>query len=213
VSRLLLLPATLLLCGVACRSAGRAAERAVVSPDAIVFPTGRAGAPALDALPAVATYAWVRPSRLFLDVTPDVDSMSDGDAFTEQRAITSAVLRANGWREVAPEAAGYHLAVADVSFHGTRTELRPDPRSERIPPPQCPKLPPAQRQLCHEPPPPTYPPVAVSAPYSVRRVTFGIHRVDDGALRWWNVDAATVRTAVPRGLVALLQAWPSPTRD
>jgi hypothetical protein len=208
---------TLLLAGAlagACGSAARAAtnggeETTVRRGDAPAFPMGPADAPVLTSLPELSTYAWIAPSAVFSGVGADDDSLALSDHAASLRETASAVLRANGWRETAPDSASYHLAIVQVSRTGMRTELRPDPRSERIPPLVCPTLSRERQQLCSEPPPRQYPPIRREVPYTDSRVTFGIVRVHDSATRWWLLDTSQLNM-LARGTVELLRANPRP---
>lgn len=198
----------------ACGSAARAAanggeERTVRSGGAPAFPMGPADAPILTSLPTLSTYAWIAPSSVFRGVGAADDSMARSDQTASLRETASAVLRANGWRETAPDSASFHLAIVQLTRTGMRTELHPDPRSERIPPLVCPTLSRERRQLCSEPPPPRYAPIRRDVPYTDSRVTFGIVRVHDSAIRWWLVDISQLNT-LARGTVELLQAHPRP---
>jgi hypothetical protein len=180
------------------------AEHLLRPEAAPVFPAGRSSATELASLPSLSTYAWVDPSALFEYVLPLQDSLSRAGAFREQRGVATAVLNANGWLETSPDSASYHLALVDVTYSGVRTEMRPDPRSLRQPPLYCPTLSRERQQVCTEPPPPRYPEIATSVSFTDRRITFGVRRVHDGAMRAWRVTPESLRKAIPHELVVLL---------
>jgi hypothetical protein len=167
------------------------------------FPLPRGEAPPLGALPALATFAWVLPSDVFTGVNQADDARAMSGSSAELREASSAVLRANGWRETSPDSASYLLALIDVQHAGMRQEMVPDPRGEVIPPSVCADLPREQKQFCREPPLRRYPPIPKMMPYRDHRVAFAIVRVHDQARQSWLVDIAELNV-IARGTVMLL---------
>jgi hypothetical protein len=191
---------------VGCASAG-GAPRDVASGgnSAGKFPLPKGDATEIDALPGLSAFAWVPPSLVFSGVSPEDDERAMSVRTTELRDASSAVLRANGWRETSPDSASFVLALVDVERTGMRTEQVPDPRNDMTQPSVCANLPPAQKQVCREPPPRRYPPIPKMMPYKDHRVVFAIVRVHDQARRTWLVPIDGMNT-IARGTVNLLKA-------
>jgi hypothetical protein len=191
---------------VGCASAG-GAPRDVASggSSAGKFPLPKGDATEIDALPGLSAFAWVPPSLVFSGVSPEDDERAMSVRTAELRDASSAVLRANGWRETSPDSASFVLALVDVERTVMREEKYPDPRSDMTQPSVCANLPPAQRQVCREPPPRTYPPIIKVMPFNDHRVVFAIVRVHDQARRTWLVPIDGMNT-IARGTVNLLKA-------
>lgn len=199
-------PAALLtLClhvGIGCASAG-GSMRGIASEG--LFPLPKGDAVALEALPGLSTFAWVPPSLLFSGVAPADDARAMSVSSAELRDASSAVLRANGWRETTPDSASFVLALVDVERAGMRQEMVPDPRGEMPQPSVCANLSREQQQVCREPPPRRYPPIPKMMPFRDHRVAFAIVRVHDQARRSWLVKIEEMNT-IARGTVQLLKA-------
>jgi hypothetical protein len=102
----------------ACASGGaRVASRELVGG------TTLAVAPALTALPAGSSFAWVAPTSLLGRATAVDDARSDDVGMPGLREDVSTVLRGHGWREGTPDAAEYRLTIALVE----RLDPRFDP--------------------------------------------------------------------------------------
>jgi hypothetical protein len=195
-----------LLVGTGCASGGGTAQGpAINASSAGAFPLPKGDAPALGALPGLSTYAWVPPSFAFTGLTPLDDERAMAASGADLRDASSAVLRANGWRETSADSASFLLALIDVEQVGMRSEKVPDPRGEMPQPSVCANLSPAQKQVCREPPPRRYPPIDKMMPYRDHRVAFAIVRVHDQARRTWLVNI-TDMNSIARGTVNLLKA-------
>lgn len=191
-----------LLVGIGCASAG-SSMRGIASEG--LFPLPKGDAITLEALPGLSTFAWVPPSLLFAGVSPTDDERAMSVSGAELREASSAVLRANGWRETTPDSASFVLALVDVAQASMRQEMVPDPRGEMPQPSVCADLTPVQRQLCREPPPRRYPPIPKMMPFRDHRVAFAIVRVHDQARHSWLVKIEDMNT-IARGTVQLLKA-------
>lgn len=194
---------------VGCASAGGASRELVGDGgSAGAFPLPRGDAAEIDVLPALSAFAWVPPSLVFSGVTPPEDERAMSESTVELRNASSAVLRANGWRETSPDSASFVLALIDVQRTGMRSEQVPNPRNEMVRPSVCANLPPAQKQVCREPPPKDYPPITKMVSFTDHRVAFAIVRAHDQARRTWLVPIDGMNT-IARGTVNLLKA-PAP---
>lgn len=140
-------------------------------------------------LPAVATYAFVAPSRLFTVLDSLDDLRSAAAEFSDHRESAAAVLRANGWREATADSAAFLLAFAVHERIQLRQESRPDPRNERSTVPTCDPNWRATGRRCVEPAPPRHPLIVTTHQEVWRRTGFSILRVRDGATRWWLLSA------------------------
>lgn len=153
------------------------------------------GAPVLASLPPVSTYAFIDPSRYFHELKADEQRSPTDPALESLRESVAAVLRGNGWRESAPDSATFHIAVVYAERTAVRVTETPDPRGEIPPPRRCDLT---RNPLCREPPPPRYPPIRTSTPYTDRTIGAVIERVGSER-RWWVLDA-TDRAASERYL-------------
>lgn len=185
-----------------------AGKRALADPGMMLLTQpSREAAPVIRSLPPLATYAWIRPGTAFQGLQPHED-VESGAAVADVQETATAVLRANGWREAAPDSAQYHLTMARAEFHGERFVVRHDPRNERRPPQVCPGGRSNRLENCREPAPPNYPPIRVLETYTRVNYGYAITRVADGAWRWWVIDLSPEDTDrfVARRTVELLLA-------
>ncbi len=189
---------------------GCAAGRLGPAEVAPAYPIGIQGRPPLTSLPELSTFAWILPTQAFDGATPAMDSAARRGEDRELRDLASAVLRANGWIEVEPDKAAYHLAIATASAMQTVIEERPDPRSLAPPPPSvCATRSREQQQVCDEPRERSYPPLRERVLRLERRVSFAITRVRDSAQHAL-VLAPDETNQIARSTVTLLQADRSP---
>jgi hypothetical protein len=165
-------------------------------------------APVLRAIPPTATFAWVDPSATFKGFDKrDVESAHA--VLVEGRDDVAAVLRANGWREAAPDSAMFHLAMVRAERLVEQQVMRADPRSGRSRPPRCePAGGGSSKMICREQPASQYPPMRSSVMHTVRTVGYSIRRVEDGATAFWITGAPDddARRLFSRRTVELLLA-------
>ncbi len=201
------------LLGCSASRGGAVGESRLAGPSGTVMTrlVGRsvANAPAIRALPPMATFAWGTPSAAFVGVTAADDSASLY-AVADMREDAAAVLRANGWREVDPDSAEYVLAMVRVERTGEQVVMIPDPRNERtFPEPPCDKSTATPQKPCVERAPPNYPPRRDVRMFTDVKRGYAIRRRADGATRWWVMEQMSeeeARRFVARVTVELLLA-------
>jgi len=108
-------------------------------------------APVLGALPAKATFAWVRPSELLLDATTADETSAGTGAARSMRLDVEALLLGQGWSMVPAESAQFVATVAIVqriAYHTVNRTLQTNqpkpPRCDLTRSGSCPPVPPQQ---------------------------------------------------------------------
>lgn len=148
--------------------------------------------PTLEAVPSVATFAWVAPSRIFSGPEAKSDKKVAHKRYAEPRATAAIPLLANGWREASPDSADFLLAFGEIErtvvtqVQTTRpnnspanvpvTDQRCDARGNCVPM--------GQQTLGVEP-------VMVSVSQTQRMVTMAIVRRRDGAADFFSMEQTT----------------------
>lgn len=171
-------------CGGASRRAsdGDAGAARATSPRLDLAPTRTAiDAPKVSTLPPGATYAWVKPSSMFIGAEGEEDEATPM-ALDDLRSTAATVLRANGWRETTRDSADFHLVLVSTKRERQHEYFVPDPRNARWQPPRCDLT---KKVSCPHVNPPNYPPVRQVEYYVEYRTGYAVKRVADGAVAWW----------------------------